>query len=125
MGVVETKSGIVKMGSRNKKVIGTVTHTIDIREHFQFGRDTSMYTEELLVDKGGNWKRLERKYACIVDCRRVLVQTWIKVSKRRRYSVDSNTHSLLNVKYSVRCLHSWFPRRRRSVFGYHSFNAYR
>lgn len=34
-------------------------------------------------------------------------------------------HSCLNVKYSVKCLHSWFPRRRKKVVGCSIFKAHR
>ena len=38
---------------------------------------------------------------------------------------SQNLHSCLNVKYSVRCLHSWLPRKRKKVVGYKIFNAHR
>lgn len=34
-------------------------------------------------------------------------------------------HSCLNVKYSVKCLHSWLPRNRKNVFGKRIFNAHK
>lgn len=40
-------------------------------------------------------------------------------------SRDVYLHSCLKVKYSVRCRHSWFPRRRKSVVGWLIFRAHR
>ena len=37
----------------------------------------------------------------------------------------SHSHSCLKVKYSVRCLHSWFPRSRNRVLGWLIFRVHR
>jgi hypothetical protein len=41
------------------------------------------------------------------------------------FNKESILHSRLNVKYSVRCRHSWFPRSRVKLSACHSFRVYR
>ena len=38
---------------------------------------------------------------------------------------NNNLHSCLNVKYSVRCRHSWFPRNKYRVVGWQIFSAHK
>ena len=80
-----------------------------------------MNTEELLVHDGCKRKAVERLHTTIVDCFRIFDFTCecvcVCVSSVIPTCYTGCLHSSLKVKYSVRCLHSWFPLSKKMVLG--------
>lgn len=75
-----------------------------------------MDTKESVVNDGGYGESAKGVYAGIIYTCTVFMEACCRVSGVGYRRTDC-IHSRLKVKYSVRCLHSWFPRSRMSFDG--------
>lgn len=97
-----------------------MTHLTDVVQGDELGGKATMNTKEATVDEGSDGERIEGIQACVVDGLRVLVEACGKKEDGRHIEFGGTldlwarrcVHSRLKVKYSVKCRHSWLPRRR-------------
>jgi hypothetical protein len=108
---------------------GNGRHISEIRQQIKLWRYSPVDAEEPVVNDGGDGQRVKGEDARFVDPGGIFVQALASgvgsVSEARGMEKDSNAHSRLKVKYSVKCLHSWFPLSRASLLGYHSLRVYK
>lgn len=81
-----------------------------------------MDTKEAAVKEGGDRKSIEGITTLVINSGRIFPYTLQASDKEVRVKVEKSTvfdhsHSRWNVKYSVKCRHSWFPRRRYTCSG--------
>ncbi len=119
-----------------------------------FRAQTSVHTQELLVEESRQRQAVERIHTGIIYTLRVLYFTCRtdgetdggQITEHVEHAAppplskgclktnrvtalwrpeQQDLHSCLKVKYSVRCRHSWLPLRRKRVLGWLIFRAHR